>query len=115
MDNQREEILAKSREAKQDEGRENAENRGMVQGAKIFHVLCIACMAVAIHWGGDTGGANVVITVLCLQSVFFATEQHARYKFTRRRRNLVGTIGWGFMSVFFFAALVFSYATGVYA
>jgi hypothetical protein len=102
MGNRKDEILELSRSAKQDEGLENMQNRGMVLGVNFFYGIAIILALVGMFAGSDVGHA-VVITVSCFFGVQNATEQHSCYKFYGKRKNLIGTIVWGVFSAVFFA------------
>ncbi|MCL2197593.1 MAG: DUF6442 family protein [Defluviitaleaceae bacterium] len=78
----KEDILAKSKADKRDEGMEHTENKGRVVGFAIF--FCMAMVfQLSVMFLADGHHRDVMTAITALLFTFFVTESFAKWRFTR--------------------------------
>lgn len=82
----KEDILNKSRNSKEDEGAEFIENKGIRLGFGIFSIISL----LIVVFNEFVGLKSFDIFVLIF--VFSSTESITKYKFTHKKRYIVSTI-----------------------
>lgn len=85
----RERILEKYRNEKNDEGMENSENTGRIYGLSAFYWVALVLFIIGFCLGKRT--ELLFIFVL----ISFVTENFAKYRFTRAPRYLRRAFFWG--------------------
>jgi hypothetical protein len=83
----KEEILAKSRNSKQDEGKEFVEKKANRIGAVAFGVIALILLVFSVP-----SQMNVVNTIAALSFAFCIGGCIAPYRFTKKKSYLVGAI-----------------------
>lgn len=102
----REEILLKSRQEKNDEGMTAAETEGRKIGMTTF---CIVFIIITIFnfFNGQSNYAP-----MAMFWAFVAAEAYPKYRFTKNKAFLISTIAGGIASVFSIANLVLTTLRG---
>ena len=85
----REGILEKYRNEKNDEGVENSENTGRIYGMSAFYCVALALFVISFYLGKRT--ELLFIFVL----ISFVTENFANYRFKRTPKYLRRAFFWG--------------------
>lgn len=79
----KEEIWAKSRSQKEDEGILHAENKGLTLGYTIFYLLSIVIVLLNASYH------QPIDVPLALMFVFCAAQMYTKYQFTKQKRYLL--------------------------
>lgn len=98
----KEEILKKAQEEKEDEGVEEVRAKGLTIGYKIFAGICIFLILFNLFNGLNTYDVNTLIFA------FLAAEFYSRYKFTGEKKNKMVMILASITSIFNLVAYVLS-------
>ena len=92
----REEILERSRNAKEDEGMEYVKNNGSKMGVYVACTIVGAPLAFLSLIAGEMPAFFALIT---LYVAFGAGELYATYRFFKQKRYLIGTIVIAFITI----------------
>lgn len=90
----RDEILAKSRQEKKDEGMRDAENRGRRAGFAAFTVVFIIIIMINFINGRPNYGP------LAMFWIYVSAEAYPKYCFTQRKAYLVSVIAGSLAAIF---------------
>ena len=96
----REEILQKSRDAKQDEGFVQAENQGRRMG-----IVAFVCVFIFILFFSFINGQNTYAP-LTMFWAFVAAEAYPKFRFTRNKAYLLTTICASVLTLCYFVCYV---------
>ena len=105
MHNRKEEILARSRKSNEDEGIEFAMNdaRKMTRYA---HLLVDAFLWIIILLAGIKKHFSLVLAILILEGTRMTFCNLARYRFTKEKSGIVGTVVFGIFTLI--CAIIFA-------
>ena len=95
----KEEILAKSRQSRKDEGLEHAKMRGFALGDRIATVAIGIPLALIAVWGGH-GHHSAAWALLAYMAAFEFGGALTAYRFSKKKLYLVLTIGMAAGTVF---------------
>jgi hypothetical protein len=96
----KEEILAKSRMSKRDEGMENADIKGTKIGVIAYAIISFILIIISIP-----NQMNVVYTIAALSFTFCFGGTVSHYRFTKNKLYLLGAV-WSVIAAITFALMV---------